>query len=203
MKRYRWTLALALTLAASGCAQMGGLEEVLGGVLNPAGGQQQGDIVAEVVQVDTRQQALHVRTQDGRTGAVRYDDRTRVIYQQREYPVTALERGDIVALQVQQGSGGQTYVHTVHVQQSVQDRGGAVGGQQGQLEVAEGTVGWVDRDQGRFELRGSYGGSVVVSLPYNTSRADIDRFNRLRANDRVRVEGRRVETGRIELVRFL
>lgn len=201
MKRYRWTLALALTLTAGGCAQMGGLEEVLGGVLNPAGGQQ-GDIVAEVQQVDTRSRAIQVRTQDGRTGAVQYDDRTRVIYQQREYPVTALERGDIVALQVQQGNRGEPYVHTIHVQQSVQDRGGAIGGQS-QLEVVEGVVDWVDRDQGRFGVRGSYGGSVIVSLPYNMSRADLDRFNRIRANDRVRVEGRRVESGRVELVRFL
>src|SRR3712207_8834488 len=57
------------------------------------------------------------RSQDGRTGTVYFDDRTRVVYQQREYPVTSLEAGDYVSLRVQQDNRNQrSEEHTSELQ---------------------------------------------------------------------------------------
>ena len=105
-------VALAAMLSATGCAQAGALGEILGGVMGPQGEGQQGQggqVVAEIQQIDARQGVMQIRTQNGQTGTVRFDQNTRVVYQQREYNVTALERGDVVAFQVQQDQRGNAY----------------------------------------------------------------------------------------------
>ena len=126
------TSALAATLALGGCAgglgNLGALGEILGQATGAgAGGQQQGQgqLQAEVQSVDTNNQRLYVRTQQGQSGAVRFDSNTQVIYRQERYPVTALERGDVVSVQVQQIANNELYAARVDVVQSVQERTGA------------------------------------------------------------------------------
>ena len=53
-----------------------------------------------------------------------YDQRTVVVYRQQQYPVTALERGDIVNLQLVPAGQNDVYVARVDVVQSVQERQG-------------------------------------------------------------------------------
>lgn len=211
------TAALAMVLATTACAGggLGGLEQVLGGVLG-GGQQQQGQIVAEVQGVDTRNQILRVTTQQGQTGDLRYDQNTVVSYQNQRYDVTALERGDIVAVQVQQLQNGQAYVQTVVVQQSVQDRngtsnGGVYGGNTGgtsggtygtNRQQFSGRVSQVDYNQGWFVMQTSNAGNITVSLPYNPGAAVNDQFRRLRQGDSVRLEGTVLANNRVELYRF-
>lgn len=209
--------ACAMVLATTACAGggLGGLEQVLGGVLG--GGQQQnGQIVAEVQGVDTRNQIIRVTTQQGQTGDLRYDQNTVVSYQNQRYDVTALERGDVVALQIQQLQNGQAYVQTVVVQQSVQDRnggtyggntGGTYGGNTGgtygnNVQQFTGRVAQVDYNQGWFSLQTSNQGTITVSLPYNPGAATTDQFRRLRQGDSVRLEGTVLANNRVELYRF-
>lgn len=191
---------LAATLVAlSGCAGGGllgggGLGDIFGG------GSQNQEVVAEIRFVDTRARSIELRTQDGRTGTVRYDDRTRVIYQQQEYPASALETGDVVRVRLVDDRG-ESYAETIYVEQNVRDRGG-YGGGQANVTRFEGRVGYVDSERGTFELRAQQG-TVTVTLPYNARREDIDQLRRLRSGDFVRIEGSLLSGSRVELVRFM
>jgi hypothetical protein len=59
-------------------------------------------VVGEVDYVDTRAREIEVRTDSGRMSVVHYDDKTQVVYRQRNYSVANLERGDYIAAQTQQ-----------------------------------------------------------------------------------------------------
>ena len=196
---------VALALASSACAggNLGALGDILGGVAGAPGAGQQGQVVAEIQGVDSRQQLIQVRTQDGRTGSLLYDQNTVVVYQQRQYQVANLERGDVVAIQVQQDTQGNAYASRIDVQQSVQERTGQASGGSAQLQQFTGRVGQIDYQRGWFQLQTQYGGTVTVTLPYNPSSATETRFNRLRSGDSVRIEGTDVGNGRVELYRFV
>lgn len=212
MKRHsiRQLVAMSFTaVALSGCAgtNLGALGDILGGAMGGMGGagQQQGQLVVEVQGVDTRQQVIAVRTQQGQQGNVLFDQNTIVTYQNQQYPVTALERGDVVAMQVQQTQQGAPYASRIDVQQSVQERTGqttgGVGGT-GQVQQMYGRVGQVDYERGMFQLQ-TQQGTYVVQMPYNPGPATNDYFRRLRTGDTVRMEGTVVGNGRVELYRFI
>ena len=195
-----------MLLLLPGCAGggMGTLGNVLGGVLGTGGGgggQQQ--VLVEVQGVDTRQQAIQVRTEQGETGAVLFDQNTVVIYQEQQYPVTALERGDVVVMQLQQVDQNRLYTPRVDVQQSVQERTGqAASGSTGQRYQLSGQVGQIDHQRGSFELR-TQQGIYTVFIPQNAGAATNDYFHRLRTGATVSVEGTRTGADGINLYRFL
>jgi hypothetical protein len=184
-------------VAFAGCHELGHIDGI-----GDYGGLGTSDIVGEVENVDPRAREIDVRTDSGRMEVLRYDDRTQVVYRQRNYSVANLERGDYIAARVQQDRDGRSYTDTITVRESVQDRGSRGGGV-GRLDRAEGRVEYVDPRRGTFELRDSRNRLIVVSVPFNAPRAVIDRFNRLRAGDSVRIEGRAVGTDRFELENFL
>jgi exosome complex RNA-binding protein Csl4 len=159
------------------------------------------DLVGEVENVDTRAREIQIRTDSGRTSVVRYDDRTQVIYQQRNYSVANLEPGDYVAARVQQDRNGQNYTDTITVREGVQDRGNKRGS--GRLDRIEGRIEYVDERRGTFELRDSRNRLIVVAVPFNAPGSVMDRFNRLRTGDFVRIEGRAVDTDHFDLESFL
>jgi hypothetical protein len=183
-------------VAFAGCHELGHIDGI-----GDYGGLGTSDIVGEVENVNPRAREIDVRTDSGRMEVLRYDDRTQVVYRQRNYSVANLERGDYIAARVQQDRDGRSYTDTITVRESVQDRGSRGGG--GRLDRAEGRVEYVDPRRGTFELRDSRNRLIVVSVPFNAPRAVIDRFNRLRAGDSVRIEGRAVGTDRFELENFL
>lgn len=118
------SLAAGLLLLTS-CAQLGSLGDILGAIGGPGSAQQQpAQLQAEVQQVDANGQRIHVRTQQGQTGAVRFDAQTVVVYRQQQYPITALERGDIVVMQLHEISQNELYASRIEVTQSVQERTG-------------------------------------------------------------------------------
>jgi hypothetical protein len=158
------------------------------------------EIVGEVTNVDTRARQIVIRADSGRTTAVRYDNNTQVIYRQRNYAVANLEPGDYVAARVQQDRDGRNYTDTVTVRESAQDRGYSGGGR---LDRIEGKVEFVDSRRGTFEIRDSRNRSIVVSVAFNAPRSVMDRFNRLRNGDYVRIEGRSVNADRFDLENFL
>lgn len=192
--------AVGVAVSTAACAGTP-LGDVLGGVLSPQSGTNDGEIGGEIRQVDTRGQQLQLRLQDGRVATVLYDNRTQVVYQQQQYPVTALEPGDYVIVRLQQTSGGQAYTDYIYVQQSVQERTGQTGGGYGAQRV-DGYVGGIDYQRGQFELR-LQNQTIVVTLPYNPGSTTVDRFRRLRQGEYVRIEGRLVSQGRFELDRFV
>jgi len=197
----RRTLVLAGVAITAGCSgnSLGQLGEVLGGAIGQPAPGSQGQITAEVRTVNTQQRTIDVATEDGRTGAVRYDENTVVVYRNQQYPVTALERGDVVVMQVQDVNGA-LYVQRVDVQQSVQDRDGTTA--TGDVRVFSGRVSQLDVSNGRFLLQ-TQNGNVTVSLPYNAPRATVDYFRRLRNGDTVSLEAVLLSATRAEIHRFL
>ena len=189
------TLVLALTFPVfTGCNEIGqfGLPGDHGTVTS--------DIVGEVRDIDTRAREIEIRADSGRTSRIRYDIDTQVIYRQRNYPVSNLERGDYVAARVQPDRDGRSYTNTITVREAAQDRA-SIGGNR--LDRIEGRVEYIDSRRGTFEIRDSRNRLMVVSVPFNAPRGVVDRFNRLRNGDEVRVEGYAVSSDRFDLESFL
>ena len=114
------TLALALSVGA-GCS---GNTALVGRDTLPARASRpvQNELVATVERVDTASREIHLRPNKGRPGMVTYSAETRVMYRGREYPVTKLESGDIVAMQLGRDSRGNPHTHLILVQENSQDR---------------------------------------------------------------------------------
>lgn len=193
-----WVPVLLLMLfGLSGCPELSQIEG-LGGYGSVGGS----DVVGEIRDIDTRARQIKLRTDAGRNLDVRYDNRTRVTFQQRDYEVSNLEPGDYVAMRAQQDRDGRLYTDLVTVRESVQDRGGT-GERAGRLDRLDGRVEYIDTRRGMFEIRDRQNRLIVVTLPYKSPRSVSDRFDRLREGDNVRLEGRLVNQDRLELEAFL
>jgi hypothetical protein len=194
----RRVAAMAAFLAVAGCSgnTLGSLEDVLGTVLGQPAGAAQGQVAVEIRGLNTQQQLLQVATQDGQTGSVRYDRNTVVVYRNQQYPVTALERGDLAIIHVQDVQG-TPYVSRVDVQQSASERTGSSG-----LVQFSGRITQIDHNAGTFLLQ-TGSGTVAVALPYNAPQATVNYFHQLRVGHDVRVEATMLGTGRAEVYRFL
>ena len=155
------------------------------------------EIVGEITSIDSRQIYLRPTPDVSSASAqtIRYDDNTRVLSGGREYPVSSLEIGDIVALE----SGRRDREHSanlIRVQQKRRDRDlarSATG-----VQRIEGTVERVD-SRGEFELRERSGAKVIVLLPPDAPHSVVADVEQLRRGDRVLGEGRYVSRDRFEL----
>ena len=191
-----FVMALALT-ASAGC-------ESIALIGRPTLELGQDEFVAEVERLDTSSREIHLRPNNSRTRVVGYSADARAVYRGREYPVTQLEAGDIVVMQLRQDSRGNSYTDLIRVQESSRDwdRGGITRSGTG-LQTVDGTVEQVDLQRSSFEIRDQSRERIFVSLPNNARRSDVDRFRALRAGDYVRVEGRFLDRDRFELENFL
>ncbi|HEX6558528.1 MAG TPA: hypothetical protein VF021_03680 [Longimicrobiales bacterium] len=182
---------LALTLGA--CAQVGGLGDVLGGVLNSPGNQLSGTVQG----VDSRNQVLFIRQSDGTSVSVQYDSRTQVVYQNQTYSVSSLENGDQVTARIQ-NNGNSYYTDYVQVDASVSGSTGNTGA----LYNLSGTVRQIDTSNGVFTLDTQNGGIITISMPYNPRTTDLNRFRSLRSGDYVSLQGAQLNQTRFELRQF-
>lgn len=190
---------LAMTASTTACAG-----SALGDILTGgAGGQPQGGtLTVEVQEVRTQQQQIIARTQDGKEGAILFDQNTQVIYNDQQYPVTALERGDVVDMRVQEIQQG-LYTDLIQVRTTVQERqGGTTGTGDPNVYPMEGTIGQINLSSWMFTLDMTQGGTVEVHLPSNAPASTRDQLRQYRAGDYVRVEIRPIDQQRAELVRF-
>ena len=193
--RYLGILFLGLFVLA-GCHELGHLD-------GPGDYGSTSSVVGEVRRIDTRNREIELRSDAGRNVDVRYDDRTRVTYRQRDYDVTNLEPGDYIAMRTERDRDGRLYTDQVTVRESAQDRGGRGRGPTGRLDAVEGTVEYIDARRGAFDIRNRQNRLVIVTLPDNAPRAVSDRLKRLREGDNVRVEGRFITQDRFELESFV
>ena len=192
-------IVAALTLSTA-CAQLGGLGSVLGGASQPQTGQVSGTVQG----VDTRSQQIVLQATNGQQVALLYDANTQVTYQNRNYAVANLERGDQITARIQQSQNGGYYTDLVQVDQSVQNSGGVYtsNGSVENVQSLQGTVRQVDRQNGVFTLDVGNYNTLTVSLPYRPSQADLQRFQTLRSGDQVRLYGVYLNQTRVELRRF-
>ena len=190
------TTLLFATLGA--CSQTGGLGSVLGSVL---GGQQQASQVSGTVRgVDTRNSQIVLQQSNGQSVGLSYDNQTKIVYQNQNYSVASLESGDQVTARVQQTQNGGYYTDYVQVDQSVSTGSGSTGN--AQVQSLQGTVRRVDVANGWFEVSPNSNVVLTVSMPYNASRADVQRFQNLRNGDSVRFTGVYLNNSRVELRQF-
>ncbi len=199
------TLALALTVSA-GCSDNN--FALIGRDTLPDRASQavQDEIVATVERINTGSREISLRPNDGRTRVVGYSTDARVMYRGREYPVTQLEAGDVVVMQLRQDSRGNSYTDLIRVQESIRDRDQSRGDTSrpaAGIQTVDGRVERVDFQRNFFEMRDQSRERVLVSLPDNARRSDVDRFRGLRSGDYVRVEGRFLDRERFELDGFL
>jgi hypothetical protein len=165
------------------------------------------ELMATVERLNTSSSEIHLRGHDNRSRVVGYTADARVVFRGREYPVTQLKAGDVVAVQLKQDSRGTSYTDLIRVQESIRDRNldrGDITSRPGTgIQTIDGRVEQVDFQRSSFEIRDPSRETVLVSLPYNARRSDVDHFRELRVGDYVKVEGRFLDRERFELENFL
>ena len=197
------TAAAALAFASLGaCSQAGSLGSVLGSVLGGGGGGASQNQVSGIVRsVDTRNQQISLQQSNGQTVGIGFDNQTKVVYQNQNYSVTSLENGDKVTARIQQTSNGAYYTDYVQVDASVQTTTGS-GSTSAEVQSLQGTVRRIDVANGWFDVSMSSNVTVTVSMPYNASRTDVQKFQNLRNGDVVRFTGVYLNNSRVELRQF-
>lgn len=192
LSRFGSSALLAASLAA--CSSTGGLGSILGGILGGGTGNQ---IIGSVQFVDTRNQQVTVTQSNGQQVALSYDNSTSVVFNNQNYPITSLERGDQVTARVQQLQNGGYYTDLIQVNQSVSGTGGL-----GNQTSFEGTVRQVNVQSGWFTMDTNNSGRITVTIPYNARANDVTRFQSLRIGDYVRLYGSVVSSGQVQLAQF-
>ncbi len=189
--------AAALILATLGACAGQSLGNVLGSVLG--GGEQSSSQVSGTIRgVDTRSQQISIQQSNGQTVPVSYDNQTQVVYQNQNYSPTALENGDRVTARIQ-ANGNRYYTDYVQVDQSVR---GNTGSASSDVQLLQGTVRQVDRANGLFTVDVNNYNTLTVSLPYNLSSTDVNKFNSLRAGAFVRFYGTFLNNSQVQLRQF-
>jgi hypothetical protein len=180
IKRAVLALALGLALTVSAGCSDNNFALVGRGTLPASATQTVPDeFVATVERVNTGSREINLRPNDGRARVVGYSTDTRVMYRGREYSVSQLEAGDIVAMQLRQDSRGNSYTDLIRVQESIHDRNqrrgdGASPGPG--IRTLDGRVEQLDLQRSSFEIRDQSRERVIVSLPDNARRSDVDSF---------------------------
>lgn len=200
-ERIRAGAAAIAVVASAACSSAANIGEILGGVLGGGGAAQSGQVAGTIAGVNTQSQQIGLTTQDGQTVGLLFDQNTRVVYQNQLYPVTALERGDEVVVRVQSTQDGGYYTDSVFVTRSVTS-GGSAGGSSANVQALQGTVRQIDRTNGLFALETGNGVMLTVSMPYNVTTADANRFRNLRTGEHVRLYGVYLNNSRVELRQF-
>ncbi len=130
---------------------------------------------------------------------VRYDQRTRLIYQGRQQAIEGLERGDVIRIDVTQ-SGRELFARSIELVRNVRDGGygGGYGDQYGNQygNNLSGSVALVDTRSRLIRLNGAgYGNDVQVSYDARTTVEYQGRNYRpenLQRGDIVRIQARQV-----------
>lgn len=166
------TAALAVLLL-SGCGSSG-----IGDILGGGSSSGSADLRGTVDYVDTRNRYVDLtnvsdytaRLADGssrgRTARVYYDSGTPVEYQGNTYRPEDLERGDEVAVRLDQ-SGNQLVARSMTVLYDSSGGGGSSGGGYGETYV-RGTVRYVDSSRRQLEIDRGYNSGVVM-VEYESS----------------------------------
>jgi hypothetical protein len=123
----RASLVAVVLLLTAACGSGGGLGDIGDIILGSPSPQQSSDVRGTVTNVDTRNQRIDLdvayinnlrNTGSNQTGSIYYDNRTRVLYDNREYNVADLERGDEISV-VGVNDNGRYLAQTIQVTRDV------------------------------------------------------------------------------------
>ena len=188
--------AVALVILTAGACAGNQLGNVLGGVLG--GGASNNQLSGTIRGVDTRSQQISIQTSNGQTVPVYYDNQTQVVYQNQNYPATALEYGDMITARIQT-NGNNYYTDYIQVDQSANGNGTV---NSGNVQQMQGNVRSINRQNGFFTVDVGNYNTITVTLPYNVSSNDVNRFNSLRVGDFVRFYGVFTGQSQVQLRQF-
>jgi len=73
-------------------------------------------VYGTVRDIDERRREIEVRTEDGRTMTVRYNNNTQVYNGGRDLRVTSLRSGDRVSIRFDRASGGERYAEVIRIE---------------------------------------------------------------------------------------
>jgi len=160
------------------------------------GSQLQGSVES----VDARNSWIMLVVDDPRTGrtqrmSVRYDQRTRLVYQGRDQPIEGLERGDVIRVDAVQ-SGSELWARSIEVVRNVRE--GGYGGDYGSGygNDLRGSVALVDTRMRLIRLDGAgYGNDVQLAYDARTTveyQGRSFRPENLQRGDIVRIQARQV-----------
>lgn len=202
-------LATSVLLLLTGCVTPGGYGSPggyggsyggnPGGYGQPAPGypyQYGSQLQGTVDRVDPGYNRISMVVDDPRSGRtqqieVRYDQRTRLVYQGREQSLEGLERGDVIRIEVTQ-SGRELWARSIELVRNVRD--GGYGGDQGYGSDLRGSVALVDTRARQIHLEGGgYGSDVHVGYDARTTVEYQGRNYRpenLQRGDIVRIQAR-------------
>lgn len=193
---------VAGALLLAGCASTGGY----GGYGQPSSGypsqygQYGSQLQGTVERLDPAYGRLSIITNDPRTGRaaqvdIRYDQRTRLVYQGRESSVQGLERGDVIRVDAVQ-SGRELWARAIEVVRDV--RNGGYGGGYGSAygNDLRGAIVLVDPRARLIRLDGAgYGNDVQLAYDTRTTveyQGRLYRPENLQRGDQVRIQARQV-----------
>ena len=198
INQMRRSAAIAVMVASLGACAGNQLGNILGSVLGGGAQSQSGQLSGTIRGVDTRSQQITIQQSNGQTVPLSYDNQTQVVYQNQNYSPTALESGDQVTARVQ-ANGNSYYTDYVQVDRSVSGNGT---GSSSNLQPLQGTVRQVDRQNGLFTLDVNNAGTLTVTMPYNASSTEVNKFNSLRSGDFVRFYGTYLSNSQVQLRQF-
>jgi hypothetical protein len=201
IRSIRMAMATFGLLLLAGCVTPGGYGSYPGGYgqpdqgyPSPYGNQVQGTVDS----VDPRSSRILLVVDDPRSGRsqrmdVRFDQRTRLVYQGRESAVEGLERGDVVRIDVTD-SGRELWARSIEVVRNIRESG--YGGGYGNGNDLRGSVAFVDTRARRIRLDGSgYGNGVQLAYDGRTTVEYQGRRyapENLQRGDQVRIQARQM-----------
>jgi hypothetical protein len=134
-------LILSLSMGMSGCMENIAL------IGRPSIAEGENDVVGEIERVDLSSRRIYLRTDRGGGRIIPFSADAQVLERGHEYPVSRLESGDFVAMQVRRDARGESYADLIRVQDNVRER--AADQRRGTLAESPPPIltlsGWVDR----------------------------------------------------------
>jgi hypothetical protein len=73
------------------------------------------EVVGAIEEIDPEHQEIYLRTEQGQSQVISYSNSTRVLEQNREYPVSHLRTGDTIETQLARISGGRAAAQLIRL----------------------------------------------------------------------------------------
>lgn len=198
MNRALWLFGGMLLFGLLGCMENIAL------IGRPTIAEGQNDVQGEVERLDASSRRIYLRSTEGGRRVIAYSADAKVLLRGREYPLTRLETGDIVAMQLKRDARGDSYTDLIRVQENAREpaRGDATS-PAARIQTLSGRVDRIDVRGNSFDLNDQQNQMISIVLSENARDSDRERLRRLRDGDRVRIEGKFMGRDRFELLSFL